>query len=295
MKKIVVLMMAVMMMAFIPSVLLGKDGDCVRDDTGSDSKDDIYIKGSTDVLFGDFQFTTVELDADGVFDDLTGGFDVREHRNRIGRLLGVGKDCNWFVVFEGGLVNLFGDVNSNYDHMKVNFVVGGGYTFFNILRVYAKINGGGLGGGFRDYASISHGEYYNTTINVSCDVIGAILGHRMTFPILVCPHVGLGFVNYRLNMLRAGEHYYVGYSGEGRKEGHGIFGMEVALSYTFGLEVAYNVTPNWDVYIDATGTYVNKDSFDGMELGKYRDGIGSINVGCRYKFNKSAYNYRFTH
>lgn len=44
MKKIVVLMMAVMMMAFIPSVLLGKDGDCVRDDTGSDSKDDIYIK-----------------------------------------------------------------------------------------------------------------------------------------------------------------------------------------------------------------------------------------------------------
>ncbi len=198
---------------------------------------------------------------------------------------------NWFVMLETGAVNMYGD-NSESDHLKANVGIGGGYRFHNIFSIYAKLSGGRLSGKFdKDFSGggrIHRGEYYNATMNFSFDLVGAIFGYKEDRPIAVSPHVGMGFVNYKTNLILGGTHYYVGYNGDGRKEGNGVGGMEMAVSVPVGLELAYNMTPRWDAYADGTFTYVNKDNLDGVVKGSHNDWLGSLNVGLRYKFKNSC-------
>lgn len=198
---------------------------------------------------------------------------------------------NWFLMFEMGSVNTYGDISES-DHLKANVGIGGGYRFHNIFSVYAKINRGELNGKFNDDfwggGRINYGEYYNATMNFSFDLVGAIFGYKEDRPIAVSPHVGMGLINYKTDVVLGGTHYYVGYNGEGQKEGNGIGGMEMAMSIPVGMELAYNMTSRWDAYLDGTFTYVNNDNFDGLNLGDHYDYLISLNAGLRYKFKNSC-------
>lgn len=198
---------------------------------------------------------------------------------------------NWFLLFEAGAVSTHGDV-SEIDGLKVNAGIGGGYRFHNIFSVYAKISRGELSGKFNEEFSgggkIKYGEYYNATMNFSFDLLGAIFRYKEDRRIAVSPHIGMGFINYKTDAILGGTHYYVGYKGDGRKEGNGIGGMEMAISIPFGLEFAYDMTPRWDLYLDGSYTYVNNDNFDVVISGDHYDYLLSLNAGLRYKFKSSC-------
>lgn len=200
---------------------------------------------------------------------------------------------NWFIMFEAGAVNTQGDISSTFDYLKSNFGIGAGYRFHNIFSVYAKLNRGGIDGrmksGSNIHAIINYGEYYNATMNFSFDLVGAILGYREDRPMSVSPHIGIGLINYKNDLIYSnGEHAYVGYNETGRKGGNGIGGMEMAMSIPAGLEVAYDMTPRWGIYLDGTVTYVNKDNLDGLNIGPHADYLASLNAGLRYKFKNSC-------
>lgn len=199
---------------------------------------------------------------------------------------------NWFVMLEAGAVNTHGDFSSTFDYIKPNLGIGAGYRFHNIFSLYAKLNRGGIDNKLKDggvvVASINYGEYYNATMNFSFDLVGAILGYREDRPISVSPHIGIGLVNYKSDVVWGDEHYYVGYNEAGRESGNGIGGMEMAMSIPAGVEIAYNMTPRWDVYLDGSVTYINKDNFDGISSGSYYDAMSSLNMGLRYKFKGSC-------
>ena len=201
--------------------------------------------------------------------------------------------CNyWFLTIDGGASFLFGDNPFNFSIMKSNFNIGGGYNFHNFYRLYVKAGKGEYTGQGKDNEFvITDASYYNASVNLSADLVGLIFGYDEARKVTLYPHVGIGQTQYRATTYVPGEGTeQVGYNNDNayNTTGDGINGRRVALTFPLGIELVYNVSENADIYADATSYLTQTDMLDCMNLSDKNDSYSTVNIGLRYKFNRTC-------
>lgn len=201
--------------------------------------------------------------------------------------------CNyWFVTLDGGASFLFGDNPFNFSIMKSNFNIGGGYNFHNFYRLYVKAGKGEYTGQGKDNEFVvTDADYINATVNLSADLVGLIFGYDETRKVTLYPHIGIGQTQYRVTTDVSGEGtQQVGYNNDNtyNTAGEGINGRRVALTFPLGIELVYNVNENTDIYADATSYLTQTDMLDCMNLSDKNDSYSTLNIGLRYKFNRTC-------
>ena len=201
--------------------------------------------------------------------------------------------CNyWFVTLDGGASFLFGDNPFNFSIMKSNFNIGGGYNFHNFYRLYVKAGKGEYTGQGKDNEFVvTDADYINATVNLSADLVGLIFGYDETRKVTLYPHIGIGQTQYRVTTDVSGEGtQQVGYNNDNtyNTAGEGINGRRVALTFPLGIELVYNVSENTDIYADATSYLTQTDMLDCMNLSDKNDSYSTLNIGLRYKFNRTC-------
>lgn len=197
--------------------------------------------------------------------------------------------CNyWYLTLDGGASFITGDVKFNFNNVKGNANIGGGFNFRNNYRVYAKL-GYGIYGGKTSNFTLQYGDYYEVNINLAADLVGIIFGYNDARRVALYPHIGIGQMQYKARgVYNDGRTARVGYKNTTEKGG-GIGGRRVALTVPMGAEFTYKINNTYDAYVDVTTTFASTDILDAVAIGTSKDWHSTVNFGLRYKFNSSCY------
>lgn len=200
--------------------------------------------------------------------------------------------CNyWFLTADGGASFIFADNKYEFGSVRGNMNIGAGYNFHNYYRVYGKVGYGIYTGENPDYFTLDYADYYAANINISADIIGLIFGHDETRRIGLYPHIGIGQIQYRARTTFAdGKKVQYGYDHDAKTntKGHGLNDRKVVLTVPMGVEFTYNMSENYDVFVDITTNYSDTDMLDCVYSGEHKDYLNSFNLGLRYKFANSC-------
>lgn len=201
--------------------------------------------------------------------------------------------CNhWFAMIDGGASFIFGDNKFNFSDVSGNGNIGIGYNFSNNYRFYAKFGFGMYRADKASSFTLKYGDYYEVNFNFAADLVGMIFGYNETRRVALYPHIGIGQMQYKATtILNDGSSVQVGYNNESNsnRRGDGLYGRRVALTIPMGIEFTYKINNTYEAYIDATTTFADTDLLDAVSSGKSRDRHATLNMGFRYKFNKSCY------
>lgn len=212
-------------------------------------------------------------------------------------------DRYWYIMGDFGAAYYHGDLARygfapDFEHTRINGHLGFGYQFGGVIGVNAK-----LGRGFAEGEKEKHGlilddlDYFEGNINAYFNLSNLIGGYNPDRLFNFIPHVGVGQMQYK----GLTSYYQSGnpYKKYGYKENNtdpndhnngGIQDRRVALTVPVGAELNFNLSPKWDVFADYTLNWVDSDRLDDFINGAMQvknDMYSNINVGVRFKFNKS--------
>ena len=194
----------------------------------------------------------------------------------------------WFVGFDEGATLLFGDNKAwDFDNVRPQIGIHGGYNFAKHFQVYGRISAGTLKGELENVFKVENSSFIAYDLNVSADVISLIKGYNPDRVLGLKPHVGFGQMMYQARTLAGGKIYKYGYDDATTTDkGNGIGGRKVVMEVPFGVEFEFNLTRRCALYLDVMATYTDTDCLDGYASGDHYDWYTSTNVGFRYKFRK---------
>ncbi len=250
--------------------------------------------------YADFTASYADTDAlDGVFsgkNDWFASFNlgaIYKLKGKANILQDNNEYCNhWFAMLDGGASYIFGDNKFNFNDVNGNGNIGIGYNFSNNYRFYAKFGFGMYNANEASSFTLKYGDYYEVNFNLAADLVGIIFGYNDTRRVALYPHIGIGQMQYKATtILDEGGSIQVGYNNDNsnNRRGDGLYGRRVALTIPMGLEFTYKINNTYEAYMDATTTFADTDLLDAVSSGKSRDRHAAINIGFRYKFNKSCF------
>lgn len=211
-------------------------------------------------------------------------------------------DRYWYIMGDFGAAYYHGDLARygfmpDFEHTRINGHLGFGYQFGGVIGVNAK-----LGRGFAEGEKEKHGllledlDYLEGNINAYFNLSNLISGYRSDRLFNFIPHIGVGQIQYKgeTAFLQSGNRYAkFGYE-EGNtnpnEDNGGINNRRVVLTVPVGAEFNFNIHPKWDVFADYTLNWVDSDILDNKTYGSQQvknDMFSNINLGVRFKFNKS--------
>ena len=201
-------------------------------------------------------------------------------------------DNHWFVDVDFGGTLLFGDNETfQFNRMRGDARVGGGYAFAKYFTAYGKIGFGYLSGQKEGGFKTNMANYLSYDLNVSVDLMNLIFGFDEDRKFGVKPHVGIGQLQSRARATAEnGTMYKIGYvsSEPGvTEEGKGFGGRKIYFEIPFGIEFEYNFNRKLAMYFDLQTTRVDTDKLDGYAGGDSKDWFSMGNLGLRYKFRSA--------
>lgn len=194
-----------------------------------------------------------------------------------------------YVTGELGGTALSGDVNK----IKLGFDgrLGLGLQFDKYFGIKANIGYGTLRGEMKDVFSIKEGNYVEGDINLTISLIDLVAGYKADRLVTLTPHVGIGCLWYRTKIEKAdGQTATVGYNNydDNNTRGSGLGKRVVSATIPVGLELGFNISPKWNIYIDYTAKFLDTDRIDCFPSGKHNDWISNLNIGARYNITRNA-------
>lgn len=197
---------------------------------------------------------------------------------------------NLYISGDLGLGILNGDFSKKKPGM--NGHLGVGYKFDEYIGLKANVGYGSFNGGYENL-NLEELNYFETNINFTLDLTNAILGYNPDRKFSAIPHIGLGQIQYRINLTNAdGSTYFKdGFSKDSNVNKGGLNGRKTIATIPMGLELNYKINPQWNVYLDFTSNYTDSDLIDGLKPGDHHnDWFYSINLGANYVFNNQIHN-----
>ncbi len=198
---------------------------------------------------------------------------------------------NFYISGDLGL----GILNGDFSKMKpdMNGHLGVGYKFDEYLGLKANVGYGSFNGGYENH-NLEQLNYFEANLNLTLDLTNIILGYNPDRKFSAIPHIGLGQLQYRINLTNAdGSTFFkAGYSKDSNVDKGGINGRKVVATVPMGLELNYKINPQWNVYLDFTTNYTDSDLIDGLKPGDHHsDWFYSINLGANYVLNNKIHNF----
>lgn len=197
------------------------------------------------------------------------------------------KKSYWYVGINEGATMLFGDNKSwDFDNIRINFDVNGGYVFAKHFAAYGRIASGTVRGKLDNAFTINNASYIAYDINLSADLVSLIWGFNPDRVFGLKPHVGFGQMQYQTRATLAnGTVVKYGYDdATTTAKGNGIGGRKVVWEVPMGVEFEFNINRKVALLLDVMTTYTDSDTFDGFASGDHYDWYSAANVGFRYKF-----------
>jgi outer membrane protein OmpA-like peptidoglycan-associated protein len=223
----------------------------------------------------------------------------------------------WYIQADGGLsinhgdlANYNGGIWDDFDHfMKTakeptwNAHLGVGYQLGKVVGLNLKGGYGLLSGHKHQQALVLNGNADQTLWNLGLDQSNYIEANlNLTFNLFnlfsynprrvfnLVPHIGFGGIYYQggdVNQLNADEEVTTTLARKADRE----------LSYTVpaGMEINFNLTPKFDLFLDYTYTFTGTDNLDQVakiaadeefRIINDKDMYSQFNLGLRYKFNE---------
>ena len=227
----------------------------------------------------------------------------------------------WYIQADGGLsinhgdlANYNGGIWDDFNHFKMqafqdwNAHFGIGYRFSKVVGMNLKGGYGLLSGHKHDQALILNGNEDNTLYSLGLDKTNYIEGNfNLTFNLFnmfkynprrvinLVPHIGIGGIYYQ-----AGTVNQLNYDPNNNVDEVGTelaakkTDRNLALTVPAGMEFTFNVAPKFDIFIDYTYLFTNKDNLDQVQKIKVdeqkhvindMDMYSQLNLGLRLKFN----------
>ena len=198
---------------------------------------------------------------------------------------------DFYISGDLGLGILNGDFNKL--KLDMNGHLGVGYKFDNYIGLKANVGYGSFNGGYENH-NLEQLNYLEANINLTLDLTNIILGYNPDRKFSAIPHIGIGQLQYRINLTNTdGSTYFKeGYSKDSHvnKNKGGINGRKPIATIPMGLELNYKVNPQWNVYLDFTTNYTDSDLIDGLKSGDHHnDWFYSINLGANYVLNNKIH------
>ncbi|MBR4156334.1 MAG: outer membrane beta-barrel protein [Bacteroidales bacterium] len=188
-----------------------------------------------------------------------------------------------------------GILNGDFNKLKLdmNGHLGVGYKFDNYIGLKANVGYGSFNGGYENHI-LEESNYFEANLNLTLDLTNIILGYNPDRKFSAIPHIGLGQLQYRINLTNTdGSTYFrEGYGKDSNVSEGGINGRKSIATIPMGLELNYKINPQWNVYLDFTTNYSDSDLIDGLKPGDHHnDWFYSINLGANYVFNNKIHNF----
>ena len=196
---------------------------------------------------------------------------------------------NFYISGDLGLGILNGDFNKL--KLDMNGHLGVGYKFDNYIGLKANVGYGSFNGGYENH-NLEQLNYLEANLNLTLDLTNIILGYNPDRKFSAIPHIGIGQLQYRINLTNTdGSTYFKeGYSKDSNVNKGGINGRKNIATIPMGLELNYKVNPQWNVYLDFTTNYTDSDLIDGLKPGDHHnDWFYSINLGANYVLNNKIH------
>lgn len=194
-----------------------------------------------------------------------------------------------YVTGDLGGAALSGDVNK----IKLGFDgrLGLGLQFDKYFGLKANIGYGMLKGEMKDVFSIKNSNYVEGDINLTISLIDLIAGYKADRLVTLTPHVGIGHLQYRTKVEKAnGQTETIGYNNydDNNTRGNGFGKRVISATIPVGLELGFNISPKWNIYIDYTAKFLDTDRIDAYPGGTHNDWVSNLNIGARYSIRKNA-------
>lgn len=192
-----------------------------------------------------------------------------------------------YVTGDLGGTALSGDVNK----IKLGFDgrLGLGLQFDKYFGLKANVGYGTLKGEMKDVFSIKNSNYIEGDINLTVSLIDLIAGYKADRLVTLTPHVGIGHLQYRTKVEKAnGQTETVGYNNydDNNTRGNGFGKRVISATIPVGLELGFNISPKWNIYIDYTAKFLDTDRIDAYPGGTHNDWVSNLNIGARYSIKK---------
>lgn len=194
-----------------------------------------------------------------------------------------------YVTGELGGTALSGEVNKIKPGFNGN--LGLGLQFDKYFGLNANIGYGTLRGEMKDVFSIKEGNYVEGDINLTISLIDLIGGYKADRLVTLTPHIGIGHIQYRTKIEKAdGQTATIGYNNHdgNNVRGNGFGQRVIAATIPVGLQLGFNISPKWNIYLDYTAKFADSDRIDCFPAGKHNDWISNLNIGARYSIKRSA-------
>lgn len=194
-----------------------------------------------------------------------------------------------YVTGELGGTALSGEVNK----IKPGFSghLGLGLQFDKYFGIKANIGYGTFRGDMKNVFSIKEGNYVEGDINLTLSLIDLIGGYKADRLVTLTPHVGIGHIQYRTKVETTdGYTEFIGYNNRDKDNtrGNGFGQRVIAAAIPVGLQLGFNISPKWNLYLDYTAKFLDTDRIDCFPAGKHNDWISNLNIGARYSIKRNA-------
>lgn len=194
-----------------------------------------------------------------------------------------------YVTGDLGGAALSGDVNK----IKLGFDgrLGLGLQFDKYFGLKANIGYGTLKGEMKDMFSVKNSNYVEGDINLTVSLIDLIAGYKADRLVTLTPHIGIGQLQYMTKIEKAnGQTATIGYNNRDDNNiiGNGFGKRVITATVPIGLELGFNVSPKWNIYIDYTAKFLDSDRIDAYPGGTHNDWVSNLNIGARYSIRKNA-------
>ena len=199
-----------------------------------------------------------------------------------------------YVYLSGNVgLGLLGGDNTQFK-LGYNGSIGFGFQFDKFVGVKFNLGYGSLNGGYDNVEvydnvynlQLEELNYFKANFDITLNLTHLIFGYNPDRRFHILPHVGLGQMQYRINLLNkdSGNTYYKeGFLSEDSSKDGGINARKIVATIPFGLEFDFNINKRWSIYLDLTANYQDSDWFDGVNGNYLNDWYYSFNLGtnCR--------------
>jgi outer membrane protein OmpA-like peptidoglycan-associated protein len=197
------------------------------------------------------------------------------------------KTSYWYVGFNEGATLLFGDNKTwDFENVRPELDVNGGFVFAKHFAVYGRIGAGTLRGKLNNVFKVENASFIAYDLNLSVDLVSLIWGYNPDRVFGLKPHAGFGQMQYQARTILAnGQVLKFGYDdATTTSKGNGIGGRKVVWEVPMGIECEFNLNRRVALLLDVMTTYTDTDGLEAYVGGKHYDWFSAVNVGFRYKF-----------
>lgn len=206
----------------------------------------------------------------------------------------------WYLIGDIGAAWMHADLSRNQnmpdlEYTKLNGRLGLGYQFGGVVGANAKLERGFLGGQKDSRnAKTDFSDYYGGNLNLTFNLMNLFGDYNPDRLFSIVPHLGVGQIQYKaksVDLTTGAEIRNVGFEDSPEaNQGGGLNNRIVALTVPMGADLNFNVSDNWDIYLNYTFTFVDTDQLDAYPLWsdrpiiEGRDMFATLNLGARFKF-----------